>query len=133
MSTTLPTERSLASLFADPLLVRIAQVAHEANRAYCLTLGDTSQVAWDDAPAWQREAGVRGALAVLDGSAPTPEAKHEQWCADKRDDGWTYGPVKNPAAKVHDCLLPYAELPAAQKVKDALFRAVALAVAGQAV
>ena len=27
-----------------------ARAAHEANRAYCLALGDTSQPSWDDAP-----------------------------------------------------------------------------------
>src|SRR5438105_262770 len=31
-----------------------ARAAHEVNRAYCLALGDASQVAWEDAPEWQR-------------------------------------------------------------------------------
>ena len=32
----------------------IARVCHEANRAYCINLGDTSQSSWDEAPEWQR-------------------------------------------------------------------------------
>ena len=27
-----------------------ARAAHEANRAYCIAIGDTSQPSWDDAP-----------------------------------------------------------------------------------
>lgn len=36
-------------------LDKIARVCHEVNRAYCQALGDNSQPAWEDAPAWQRE------------------------------------------------------------------------------
>jgi hypothetical protein len=34
---------------------QVARVCHEANRAYCQTLGDNSQPAWDDAPEWQKD------------------------------------------------------------------------------
>lgn len=97
-----------------------ARAAHEVNRAYCLALRDESQVSWETAPAWVREsalAGVRGAL----GCGATPEQTHEAWCAHKRAEGWVHGPVKDGEAKTHPCLVPYAELPEAQKRKDGLY------------
>ncbi len=32
----------------------IAKVCHEANRAYCQTIGDNSQLAWEQAEEWQQ-------------------------------------------------------------------------------
>jgi len=37
---------------------QIAQVCHEANRAFCSSIGDNSQHAWDAAPQWQRDSAV---------------------------------------------------------------------------
>lgn len=106
----------------------IAQVAHEANRAYCLTLGDTSQLPWYDAPDWQRESAIKGVAFHLAehaaGRTPSPSASHDSWLAEKRAAGWTYGPVKNPDAKQHPCFVPYDELPLEQQKKDALFGAI---------
>lgn len=99
-----------------------ARAAHEANRAYCLAIGDTSQPSWDDAPDWQKSSarnGVKGALA-----GNTPEQSHESWLAEKRDTGWKFGPVKNPETKEHPCFVPYAELPPAQRAKDTIFTTV---------
>jgi hypothetical protein len=112
----------------DDQITSIASVTHEANRAYCHTLNDFSQLAWSDAPAWQRDSAIAGVKSVLDGSAKTPEEQHETWCAFKVADGWTYGAVKDATAKTHPCLVPYAQLPAAQKYKDILFRAAAVAL-----
>ena len=105
-----------------------ARAAHEANRAYCLALGDTSQPSWDEAPDWQKSSarnGVRGALA-----GATPEQSHESWLAEKAAAGWAFGPVKDPDAKLHPCFVPYAELPPAQRAKDAIFTTVVRAMGG---
>lgn len=108
----------------------IARVTHEANRAYCLALGDASQVPWDAAPDWQRSSAVAGVQSVLDGSAKTPEDQHESWANLKRSEGWVYGPEKDPAKRTHPCLVPYADLPPEQQKKDHLFRAVVKAICG---
>jgi hypothetical protein len=102
----------------------IARVCHEVNRAYCKSLGDESQPAWDDAPQWQKDSALAGVQAILTDPATTPEQSHEGWLAQKRADGWTFGPVKYAEAKTHPCFVPYAELPAEQRVKDYLFGAV---------
>lgn len=107
-----------------------AMVAHEANRAYCLTVGDSSQSDWKSAPGWQRDSAIAGAAAIAANPATTPEQSHEGWTAQKVADGWVYGPVKDAEKKTHPCLVPYDELPAFQRVKDALFGAAVRAVLG---
>ncbi len=104
----------------------IARVAHEVNRAFCEASGDWSHVPWEAAPEWQRSAAVDGVGKALAGA--TPEALHESWCRFKVADGWTFGPVKDPGAKTHPCLVPYGDLPPHQRVKDHLFSAVVAAL-----
>ena len=108
----------------------IAQVAHAINAAYCLSLGDTSQVAWEEAPEWQQKSAIAGVEMHLANPDATPEQSHESWLAAKLADGWTYGEVKDETAKTHPCCLPWDELPATQKSKDYLFRAVVHALKG---
>lgn len=103
-----------------------ARVAHEANRAYCLSIGDDSQPAWEDAPDWQRKSALAGVEGVIAGNGP--EQSHASWLAQKRVDGWIYGEVKDPEARTHPCMVSYDELPAAQKRKDAMFVGVVQAV-----
>lgn len=105
-----------------------ARAAHEANRAWCLALGDTSQVSWDDAPDWQRESARSGVRQILANPDTTPASSHENWLRDKAADGWKYGPVKNVERKEHPCFVPYARLPEAQRAKDHIFGAVVRAV-----
>lgn len=102
----------------------IARVAHLINAAYCLSLGDASQVAWEDAPEWQQQSSIAGVKMHLDNPDATPEQSHESWLAQKLADGWAYGDVKDAEKKLHPCCRPYAELPPEQKAKDYLFRGV---------
>jgi len=102
----------------------IAQVCHEANRAYCRAIGDDSQVPWEEAPGWQRDSAVSGVEFALDHPEATPSDSHEAWLAEKRADGWAWGNVKDPDTKRHPCFLPYDQLPIEQRLKDALFLAV---------
>ncbi len=103
--------------------VDIAQVCHAANRALQLIAGDPApSPEWSDAPDWQRDSAIEGVAAAQAGA--TPEQQHEAWCDSKRREGWAYGPVKDAAAKTHPCLVPYADLPPEQQVKDAVFIAI---------
>lgn len=102
----------------------IAKVAHEVNRAYCAALGDTSQLPWRDAPAWQHDSAVGGVEFHIANPGATPAESHAQWLKRKAEDGWTWGETKDPEKKTHPCLLPYDRLPEAQRAKDYLFRAV---------
>lgn len=101
----------------------IAELCHEVNRAYCTAIGDNSQPAWIDAPAWQKDSAMNGVQAHIK-SDLTPEQSHASWMEQKRAEGWKYGPVKDADKKEHPCFVPYEELPLMQRVKDFLFRAV---------
>lgn len=104
-------------------VTEVARVAHEINKAYCESIGDNSQPSWDDAPDWQRSSAINGVLFHLENDAP-PSASHESWLKQKEEEGWKYGPVKNPETKEHPCFVPYDQLPTEQKSKDYLFKQV---------
>lgn len=98
----------------------IARICHEANRTYCISIGDLSQPTWAQAPDWQRDSAINGVKAHLK-SDLTPRESHEAWFAQKYDEGWKYGPVKDAVKKEHPCMLPYDHLPPHQRLKDHLF------------
>jgi len=104
---------------------QIAYVCHEANRAYCEAHADFTCLSWSEAG----PSAIKGVEFALANPQATPDQQHEQWVHDKVADGWTYGAVKDPAAKTHPCLVPYHELPEMQRKKDALFQAIVRALA----
>jgi hypothetical protein len=107
---------------------QVAQIAHETNRAFCLTIGDRSQPEWAEAPDWQKTSAINGVAFhvgnLSNGIEPSPSASHEAWLAEKTRDGWKFGPVKNPQTKEHPCFVPYEQLPIEQRQKDYLFAAI---------
>ncbi len=104
----------------NPIVIEAcARAAHEANRAYCLAIGDASQPSWEDAPEWQRNSAMSGVQGVVAGNGP--RESHEGWLREKAESGWSYGPIKDPATKTHPCFVPYDELPLEQKAKDEIF------------
>jgi len=108
--------------------IEVAKVCHEANRAYCQTLGDTPQPPWGAASVWQRDSAIHGVEHAWANPGATPADSHNSWLAEKEAAGWKYGPVKDPEKKEHPCFVPYDELPEEQKRKDALFLAIARAL-----
>lgn len=109
--------------------IQIARVCHEANRAYCESIGDHSQKPWDDSPAWQQALAYSGVLHAQNYPDAPVSDQHDAWLADKERDGWKYGTVKDPEKKEHPCCVPYDQLPEEQKRKEALFKAVVRALA----
>lgn len=100
----------------------IAMICHSINAAYCQSLGDDSQVAWDDTPETHKQSLIAGVEMHLANPQATPEQSHESWYQQKEAEGWTYGEFKDLEKKEHPCFLPYEELPIEQKAKDYLFR-----------
>jgi hypothetical protein len=105
-------------------VVAVAKVCHEANRAFCETLGDHSQQPWDAAEQWQRDSMIAGVRFAVEHPAAAPDDLHQAWMKKKLADGWVYGKVKDPEQKTHPCLVPYDQLPKEQQLKDSLFRAI---------
>jgi hypothetical protein len=100
----------------------IAHVCHEANRALQIEQADPTipiSPMWEDLDTETRESATSGVLGILNGN--TPEQSHDSWTQFKLEHGWTLGPVKDEAKKEHPLLVPYADLSAAQQIKDHLF------------
>jgi len=106
----------------------IARVAHQVNKAYCEALGDFSQVDWEQAPDWQRESAIAGVQFQLENPNAPASASHESWFAQKVADGWKFGLFKDPALRLHPCMVPFDDLPRHQKAKDHLFKGVVAAL-----
>ena len=108
---------------SEPQKHAAARVMHEANRAYCQTLGDTSQVPWNEAPEWQRQSCLDAVDLFVESDEPwllSSTALHDRWMSLKLREGWRYGESKDAEGKTHPCLLPFDELPVEQRFKDNL-------------
>ena len=109
----------------------VARICHEVNRGYCMGLGDFTQPNWEGAPDWQQTSALNGVnrhiATIRSGGTPNPAESHESWLEEKRATGWKFGAIKDPSTKEHPCFVPFADLPADQKLKDTLFVAVVVA------
>ena len=104
------------------IMVLIAEVCHEINRAYCAALGDFSQRGWNYCPEWQKESAVDGVKFHLENPLEGPEASHQNWYDKKEKDGWKYGEEKDEQLKLHPCMVAFGKLPKEQQAKDYIFR-----------
>ena len=46
------------------------------------------------------------------------ENVHETWAKGRVDAGWKYGEIRDEGKKIHPCLIPYHDLPEAEKDYD---------------
>jgi len=110
-----------------PQVIEIAaRAAHEANRAYCLSMDDRSQSPWNLVGEEKRESCRKGVLGLIAGNGP--RQSHEGWMVERTEAGWVHGEIKDEHAKTHPCLVPYDRLPEPQRRKNDLFVGVACAV-----
>lgn len=97
-----------------PTLVdKIANVVHEAYRAWAEVNGDAAEPSWEDADARQQAAARDGVKLTLAGR--NPEQVHEAWRQHKLAAGWSVGDVKDPEAKTDPALKPFNQLTSMQK------------------
>jgi hypothetical protein len=73
-------------------------------------------VAWTPRPADTSGVEVPPGIAAL--SESLARNTHENWAAQRLADGWRHGPVRDDARKEHPCLVPYDELPEAEREYD---------------
>lgn len=99
----------------------IAEACHEANRDYCMSIGDYSQNPWAATTEDLRESSRSGVREALSNPEATAEQMHQSWMDHKLAAGWVYGPVKDAGLKTHPCLVPFSSLDPADQAKDTLF------------
>ncbi len=104
--------------------IDIAKVCHQANKAYCESVGDFSQKDWDDVDSELAQTTMECVEQALADPEMTPEKAHENWMESRIRKGWVYGTAKNETLKTHHCIVPYSELPEYQRKKDALFQSI---------
>ena len=113
-------------------LEQIALVCHESFRAWCSTLGDTTNPPWQQVEGWRRTFAIDGVRRVLDGA--TAADIHDSWMRyktaegwNKTAKGWTLGGQKAPELKQTPNLVPYDQIHNSDEMKkSALFASVAL-------
>lgn len=93
---------------------KAAQINHEIIIEMQKMIGDPVVPSWDDAPEWMKQSTRDG----LSNHATSAEHNHALWMTDRVNDGWVYGETKDEEAKTHPCLIPYAEVPIEQRLKD---------------
>jgi len=107
----------------------LARICHEANRALCAAHGDLSQLAWDEAPGWQRQSSAETVDWLLAHPDASARDAHEMWVRGKADAGWQYGEVKDDRTRTHPNMVDFDELDAFSRAKDALMVGVVRALA----
>lgn len=105
-------------------VIDIANVCHQANKAWCEANGDFSQLDWDYAEQWQIDSAINGVRFRMANPDTGTDAQHNNWMKEKVEDGWVFGQVKDPEKKIHPCIIPFDKLPVFQQKKDILFSAI---------
>lgn len=106
----------------------VAEIVHETNRLITLALGQPAQPHWAEAPQRMRDDTRHMVEHTLAHPDKTPEQDHEEWVRAKQAAGWVWGPVKDEAAKTHPMIVPYAELPPGEHLKNRALPALILAL-----
>ena len=110
-------------------LLALAESCHNVNRAYVLATAtpaplesqDPATLPWEELDKAGRDVALEGVVFHVKNPDATPAASHANWMRAKQAQGWRYGKTKDVATKRHPCLLPWAQLPKSQRVKDMLF------------
>ena len=101
----------------------LGRIMHAMRREIALTFPEENvsvPPAWDD-PACTEEmkaSSERSALAMLVSPDLSAEEEHDRWWAERKAQGWTYGPIRDNAKKKHPSMKPFKELPLGEQLKD---------------
>lgn len=105
--------------------VYIAIVAVSVIGSFRTSIGDESAISeFDLLTQPQKENLLEGIDMLVADSDAGPDARHAALVAKLAEDGWVYGDALDEASKTHPLLLPFEELPEAERVKEYLLHAV---------
>lgn len=100
---------------------QVAEICHEANRAYSKSIGEEPKASWGDSSDAIKKSAIDGVLYRWANPEVSPADMHNNWLAFKQEQGYVYGEKIDNEAKTHPCIVEYSELPEEQKIKDSLF------------
>jgi hypothetical protein len=103
-------------MFREEAIVKCGRLIHVAVEALNDALGEIT-VDWES----NKASVCAGVRRVIENPNETQGQNHIAWMAYKLNEGWVYGPVKDPVAKTHPCLVPFEQLPPVQRAKDLIF------------
>lgn len=106
-------------------LIDIAKVAHQANRAFLNTLGDTSEKDWENLSEEAKKETAEQVEFSLQNEHVGAEAHHIAWMNEMKEKGYTHGEVGDMK---HPLLVPFDLLPAENQKQHKLFFAVVQAL-----
>lgn len=95
--------------------LNIFYAAWRKSGCYMVAVYDTAAV-YDPQPIYVAEIELDSDLEDL--TEAIAENAHDIWARARMDEGWTYGPVRDDARKLHPDLVPYAQLPESEKEYD---------------
>ncbi len=107
---------------------KIAQVVHEAVRAWQAANGQDPAPAWGRAPKWMKVSTYEAVEWSQTNPNATASVRHKQWMDQKKADGWKFGKTKNATRKTHPLMVPYKDLPEVERRKDELVSGVIAAL-----
>lgn len=103
----------------EDAIVFCAYLAHVVVEAFNKAHNELT-LSWEQS----KDSCVAGVRRILENPKETPEENHNAWMEYRRKEGWVYGPIKDPKAKTHPCMVPYGALPPSQQAKDLVFTAI---------
>ncbi len=109
-------------LSEDDILELILTVVHNANAVLKKINGEKHEELADMEPA--RRAGIKAAIKYALENDTTPEESHNKWLVAQEALGYKYGVEIDRVNLLHPCMVPYEQLPAAQKLKDDMFMSI---------
>lgn len=117
-------ERTTALGLTSRQIDDIACTAHTAVMAWARSQGDYSHEIWTNCSAEHKNSMRLGILARLENPDERPSANHERWLAQRAEDGWTWGPVRDEANKKNPAMVSYSELPVDFRKRNEIFMAI---------
>lgn len=106
----------------------IARVSHEACAAYQRMIGqEYPHLSWLQVTKETRECTIRGVELVFAGK--TPAEIHADWVEMRKGQGWQWGHRKSDVNRTHPNMVPYDQLPEAERYKNEIHAAVIRALA----
>ncbi len=109
--------------FSDAAIEKVAQVMHEAVRAWQKANGEKPAPTWGGAPQWMKHSSVEAVKWRIENPNARTSAQHDRWMNQKKKDGWKHGKTKDGVKKTHPLMVPYSQLPEVERRKDALVNA----------